>query len=297
MDCPHCESAPVETVRTAWFLQGLLLFARWGSRSYVGCTSCTRNKVLGSLALSSVLGWWCFPWGIGTPVVLLQNVASAMEGANRNALGNLLADQGVSLDELEVDADGRTPAQKALMVGVISVIHSMIWADGDADEREVDTGVDIARQTLGDLISASELRTAFLDPEAPPEPDLPHIPGDARVILMKAAATIAAADEVIEESEREELRALGRRLELPEMVADTLIASLDQPENEESEGVKQIAADTLGVTTSTPLAQVHQAYQAARLAAAELDEGEARAQHVDQLEWAYGVLTGGRVAA
>lgn len=74
MKCQHCESNPVEVVRKVWFLQSYLVFARYGTRFYVGCRPCVNRQIRRSLLVSSLAGWWSIPWGLGTPAVIAQNL-------------------------------------------------------------------------------------------------------------------------------------------------------------------------------------------------------------------------------
>jgi hypothetical protein len=77
-----------------WFLQGFLLFARYGTRFEVGCRPCVRSRISARLVANLLFGWWCFPWGIGTPFVVLQNLA-AFATPGEGALNELLTLAGV----------------------------------------------------------------------------------------------------------------------------------------------------------------------------------------------------------
>ncbi len=292
LTCPHCEDRPVETTRNAWFIQGFLIIARYGSRSYVGCVSCTRNKVLGSLLLSSLLGWWCFPWGLGTPLVILQNLVSIASGPDRRGLATALLQQGLDIDELELDDSGRSAGQLALVDGILSTLHSVTWADGSADEREVETGVEIATQMLGKLVDPDEVRAVLTDAKSPGELDATSFGVDSRLMLLRAAGEIAAADEVIEDSEVDELRALGERLNLPPELVDAFIGGLyaDEDTQAEQDSMRQIARDILGISEDTALAAVQSAYRAKKMEAIANQDEEASEEHLEELEWAYQTL-------
>jgi hypothetical protein len=36
------------------------------------------RKVQHTTIRNLLFGWWCFPWGIATPVVVIQNIVSAL---------------------------------------------------------------------------------------------------------------------------------------------------------------------------------------------------------------------------
>jgi len=281
----------VDTARTAWYIQGFLIIARYGSRAYVGCAACTRNKVAGSLVMSSLLGWWCFPWGLGTPVVILQNLVSLMGSTDRRALTSALADQGLDIDDLELDESGRSPGQVALVEGILATLHAMTWADGSADPREVESGVEIATQMLGSLVTSEQVRLALSEPEVPGTLDPRQLGADSRLLLFRAAGEIAAADGIIAASEIEELRDLGQRFLLPSALIEASIAGLSADEEAQAEtaALKQIAADMLGVSPDTALAEIQTAYRTAKLAAASQPDDTER---LDEIEWAYQTLVG-----
>ena len=290
--CPHCGVRKIETVRHAWYIQGFLLLARFGSTRYIGCTSCTRRKVLGSMALTGVIGWWCFPWGLGTPLALTQNLIAAIGGPNRSALQAFLAEQGMELAEVELDDRGRASGQTRLLEAVVGVLHRMVWADGDADPREIEVGVTVAQTMLGDLFDPDEVSATLADPGAPAY-DLGALPDDARLIVLRAAAAVAQADEVIDPGEIEAIRELGAEMGVSEAIVQSMIASL-QADNEargELDALKAVAADILGVAVDASAAEVQQQYRAMLLdAAGDEKDAEAAAERSERIAWAYHTL-------
>ena len=292
--CPHCGTRNIETVRSAWYIRGFLVFAQWGSNTYVGCLPCTRNKVIGSLAITSFIGWWCFPWGLGTPFVLLQNGVSIIGGADRSALSTFLAKQGIDIDEVELDATGKAIGQTRLIEAVLTVLHRMVWADGSADPREIEVGTDVALRMLGDLIEADRVRAVLSNPDSPGVIDVNSLPADARAITMKAAAAVAAADDVIDDAEVEVLKELGNTLQVPNALVQSLIASLDgdvQVEAERNE-LRAVAADVLGISADAPAAEIQAKYRAALLSASGIDEEEEATEARERIQWAYQALMG-----
>ncbi|MCB9677949.1 MAG: J domain-containing protein [Alphaproteobacteria bacterium] len=291
LDCPHCGRAKVETANNVWFLQGFLLFARYGSKSIIGCGPCVRSQTMQSLALSSVLGWWCFPWGLGTPVVMMQNVAALLGTDDTSDLRRLLGQQGLDLDELQVDADGRSAGDRKMIAAILHTLHGMVWADGSADAREIETGAGILVAMLGeDLLTPDQARAVLAKPEAPPAESLEALSPDAQLILMKAACAIAAADDVIEPGEIEALESLGRRLGLDASITARFVAALQETVPGPDEGVREIAAALLGVPVDAPASEVRSAYQALMVQAAQEPDAEVRGQALAQLQGAYQVL-------
>lgn len=292
--CPHCGTRNIETVRSAWYIRGFLVFAQWGSNAYVGCLPCTRKKVLGSLAITTLIGWWCFPWGLGTPIVLIQNGFSILSGADRPALASFLAMQGIAIDEVELDASGQAPGQARLIEAVLTVLHRMVWADGSADPREIDVGTQVAGRMLGDLVDAAHVHSVLSKPDSPGVIDVTSLPADTRAITMKAAAAVAAADDVIDDAEVEVLKELGNTLQVPKALVQSLIASLNgdvQVEAERNE-LRAVAADVLAISPDAPAAQIQAKYRAALLSASGIDEEDEAAEARERIQWAYQTLMG-----
>ena len=200
----------------------------------------------------------------------------------------------MDIDELEMDDSGRSVGQAALVAGILSTLHSVTWADGSADEREVETGVDIATQMLGTLVNPDEIREILSNPESPGELDASSFGVDSRMMLLRAAGEIAAADEVIEDSEVDELRALGERLNLPSDLVEAFVSGLfeDEDTQAEKDEMRQIARDILGVGADTPLADVQTTYRKLMIAANVNDDKEAVAERLEELGWAYQTLIG-----
>ncbi len=292
ISCPHCEENKVETVRSAWYIMGFLLFASWGSQSYIGCSSCTRNKVIGSMVMTSVIGWWCFPWGLGTPIALMQNLVAIAEGPNENALRAALAQQGIDMDELELDENGRSAGETKLVEGILATLHLMTWADGSADPREIEAGVEIAQGMLGDAVSAEQVSAMLKDKNSPGELDPYSLQMDQRIILLRAAGMIAAADEDIADEEKDEMRRLGQRLEIPDEIVARLIELLedDVRSDEEVEQMKAIAADSLGVPADATIPAIKAAYE--RKCMVVPDDEEEAAEYRGSIDWAYQTLIG-----
>jgi hypothetical protein len=97
--CPHCSTNQIETLRKVWFLYGFLIFARYGSKTLVGCESCVKSAVWKNFGICAVGGWWCFPWGLGTPVVLIQNLTAGLSSPTpdqeRARLGDIFTAAGL----------------------------------------------------------------------------------------------------------------------------------------------------------------------------------------------------------
>ena len=43
--CPYCEESKIEAAATAPYVRGFLIAFQYGTKSFVGCTSCVRKKL------------------------------------------------------------------------------------------------------------------------------------------------------------------------------------------------------------------------------------------------------------
>ena len=289
--CPRCGDRSIQTVRTAWYLYGLLLFASWGQTRFVGCLSCTRRQVLETFAKTMLMGWWCVPWGLGTPLVLGQNLFAAFRGPDRAALRALLAEQGLDLDELNSDQQGRSRGQQRLRASLLFVLHEIIWADGVADVREIDTSLRIASRLLGEPTDA--FRETLTQQTPPEDPVLSLLPMDARPVLLRAAASVAGADQHIDPTEIDTLRVLGERLQLNQGTIDAIVNALhtDEVSQRERRNMIALATEVIGLGPEASAPELQAQYRSLLLQAMGDKQEPAQAAAVaERLSWAYEVL-------
>jgi uncharacterized tellurite resistance protein B-like protein len=222
--CPHCERAQVEVAKDFWFIYGFLIFVRFGSKTAVGCQSCVQSKGITNFVLVLLFGWWCFPWGLGVPFALLQNLFS-LASNNDKKLEEVLHNVGVRPEDVQVGGDGLTGEQRALFSGVMSILTEAVWADGELDPREVTVAVQITSNLLDGAVSESRVRQHIRDRESAPL-DVSGFTAEQRLLLFHAAMAIVAADDKVEPGEARFLHELGKRLELPGDIVAQLLENL-----------------------------------------------------------------------
>lgn len=263
--CPHCKQRQVEGAQTLWYLYGLLLLASYGSRTEIGCRRCLRSKATTNLVLCSLAGWWCFPWGLGTPLVMIQNIAALVTCPDEGKLRQLLAQKGIDASELEVDERGRTSGQKALVDGVLFALREVIHADGRVDPREIEVAGSVAKIMLGELLDGEDVVARLsMEPHGAPPP----IGEKAAMVVLASAAAVAAADGQVAESEVNVVHAIGARLHLPEHYASGLLANARPAKPRARDARAQSAAQVLGIPVDASPARALQARNALLLAAA-----------------------------
>jgi len=79
--CPKCGGAGPVDVHVQHQVWSALVLTSWKSTPQISCRSCGVKSQLGGSALSLVLGWWGFPWGLlVTPVQIGRNVVGMLRG-------------------------------------------------------------------------------------------------------------------------------------------------------------------------------------------------------------------------
>jgi DnaJ-domain-containing protein 1 len=271
IDCPICGNAPTSDVRTVWFLWGMILLARYGHRTFVGCEPCVRRESLKSLVISGVGGWWCFPWGLGTPLVIIQNLWESCRPISTRKVEDALRKVGMNPDDLRLDSMGFTRVQRRLIDITAYVLNSAIWADGTADPREHARALSILQQISSGRLSP-EQAAARLASVSQWDGKLNQLSFEIRQTLLTIALDVAAADGVISLPEMAMLHQLAQRLgfsqrTVEEMLNGTFEESSTGQTRTRGSSVDDIAkaATILGVRVESSLIEVQSAWRQAIL--------------------------------
>jgi hypothetical protein len=73
--CPKCQGPGPVDVHTAYFVWSAVFMTSWKNTPQVSCKACGVKSQLGNAAISLLVGWWGFPWGlIMTPVQIGRNI-------------------------------------------------------------------------------------------------------------------------------------------------------------------------------------------------------------------------------
>ncbi len=79
--CPKCGGTGPVDVHVHHRVWSALFLTSWKSAPQISCRSCGLRSQLSDTALSLVVGWWGFPWGIVfTPVQIGRNIAGMLRG-------------------------------------------------------------------------------------------------------------------------------------------------------------------------------------------------------------------------
>jgi DnaJ-domain-containing protein 1 len=304
IDCPICNSAPVSDVRTVWFLWGMLLVARYGHRTFVGCQSCVRRESFKSLIISGLAGWWCFPWGLGTPFIIVQNLWETCRPTSPRAVEDTLRKVGMNPDDLKLDALGFTRIQRRLIDITAYVLNSAIWADGVGDPREHARALSILQQISAGKLTP-EQAAARLASVRQWEGKLNQLSFEMRQTLLTIALDVVTADGVISLPEMAMLHELAERLEFPPSSVDELLnrsSRNDSAADDRTQGnffgadISK-AATILGVRSDSSLIEIQSAWRQVILryhpdrAAGDTEKQRDFTHRSQEINWAKDVLT------
>lgn len=132
MTCPVCRRCGVSKSENVTRVTGMLLLWRTAYNVALGCRSCVRQELVQAAKHNLILGWWCFPWGILTPLYILAGLFRAY----RPGLGNLsqtLARIDVDINDVIVGSDGLTGEERRLAYAIVASLKCLDDAAGTGD--------------------------------------------------------------------------------------------------------------------------------------------------------------------
>jgi len=154
-----------------------------------------RSRTSSQLVLNLLFGWWCFPWGLGTPFAVLQNLFALATQAP-GALDEVLALSGLNGAELEVDDNGLTVEERRVLWSVLHYTDRLSRAGGGQPLRIA--GCHIAVGLFGEIVAdwvydGTSSAQAFEVPVA-------ALDADSRVLLLRVAVDLAKSPGPLSES-------------------------------------------------------------------------------------------------
>jgi len=267
LPCPCCGVRPVETAKKVWVLRGFLIFARYGEGVLIGCEQCVNEQVQKQLLGNALFGWWSVPWGLATPFVLVQNLLALYRppSASQETLAEALRNNGVSLNDVMVGADGLTGGEKRLLQAAYWALSEAIWADGEADPSELALAGQLIESLSDGAVSEAKAKAQLLFPDMPFDMP-PGLPDDYKVFLLRAAVDVVVVDANISDSELAFVERIATTLGAPSDVVEEIISALAAAANDrtaQSRDSRYIEACTvLGVAPSAGVVEMRKAYRA-----------------------------------
>jgi uncharacterized tellurite resistance protein B-like protein len=207
--CPVCNEAELDTVTTAPYIRGMLLAYTFGTKRFVGCSSCVRKQLAGEVGLSLVAGWFSLTAIVVNPMCILWNgVRVPFIKANPMKVQELLAELGVDT----------SPSGAAAQVDITRVAASlavaMVAADGDVDEDEIVVSVGIGQRLFEDF-TPELFRDVLVNADSLPNTTQlaavlrDYLTDDGKIAVQKYLIAIACADGRIDPAEIELLRSVS----------------------------------------------------------------------------------------
>jgi hypothetical protein len=98
--CPKCGSMGSSVdVQLAYRALSLVFVTRWSTHQLVACRGCGNKLRAREMAVSLLVGWWGFPWGLlATPIQVGRNVVGMFnDPASTGPTPQLLAIAGATL--------------------------------------------------------------------------------------------------------------------------------------------------------------------------------------------------------
>lgn len=141
--CPYCNTRKLETVGTAPYIRGFVLAFQYGSKTYIGCVPCVRNKILQEAGLSSLIGWFSISSLIVNPFLIVYNlVQSPFVKPNYGKVRQKLREIGIPEDQAE---------EVNVTQLCYALAASMIGADGKVEQAEITTAQELGKQLFPDF--------------------------------------------------------------------------------------------------------------------------------------------------
>src|SRR5690606_9950891 len=220
--CPHCGIRKVDAAKRLWALRGLILAARYGTMTLVGCTECVNQRAWKELLVNLAAGRWSFPWGLATPLVVLEELAQISLPSPVQAIEDALRRAGLDPDDVRLDSRGFTGEQRRMLDAAYAVLGRAILADGRIHQREVELACAIISHLTERRIPRDEIVDALLlaDPEVIAYERLTPA---YRLALLQMAVDVAQSDGLVSPDEGKFLRLLARMLGIGDAALDDLL--------------------------------------------------------------------------
>ena len=89
--CPKCSGNGPIDIHTSYLVWSALIMTKWQTKSQISCRPCGVKSQASNLLLSTLVGWWGFPWGlIMTPVQIIRNILVLVSPPNPSEPSQML---------------------------------------------------------------------------------------------------------------------------------------------------------------------------------------------------------------
>lgn len=270
--CPHCGVSPVETAVKLGFLRGFLIFCRFGSEIVFGCRPCVNRRVRSSAAINLAMGWWCFPWGIATPFVVLQNL-SQLFVRPPGRLPSLIGETGTaapSAPSRGAPARGTPPRaddademRRQLVLSICACVARLEEAGQRAATRA--TAATFVNAVTGGELSEGQVLALINECRSAPVA-LAGETADRRLLALEAVVLIAITAGPLTAPVLTKLREITAELGLAQSALEDFLAhhssDIGNDDGAPSDWDIENAATVLGITADAPLSTARENWRA-----------------------------------
>ncbi len=264
-----------------------IAYRGWVPQVRSKATACERWRNL-------ALGWWCFPWGIATPIAVFQNLIALMFRPP-GVLNEALSNAGIYRDDVLVDEFGLTGEERRVLWAVLTYTGRLISAGGDP--RIIRAAADVASQLSGGAVGiddalavADEARTTPVAAQA--------FDSETCLLLLRVVADLATRFGPPSTSVAGAAERIGDQLGADDHTMRVLMGLEEDHEPVARATAEEltVAFSVLGVEPDAPIVEVRSRYRALMLeshpdhaSAHGLDEASATAA-AQRLNWAYHIV-------
>ncbi len=77
-NCPKCNGPGPVDVHVSHRIWSALVMTSWGNSPQICCRSCGNRSKINATIFSALFGWWGFPWGLMTPIIIFRNISACL---------------------------------------------------------------------------------------------------------------------------------------------------------------------------------------------------------------------------
>ena len=296
--CPFCKNGRVEVSKRIWVLRGYVSHTRYGTKTLVGCSSCTRKQALREAAINLVGGWWSIPWGLGTPVVLIQNILEVVLPSSPSLLEHVLRSMGVDPEDVKVGPRGFTGEQQRMLDAAYTVLGRAILSDGRVDSAEIRLATRMILGLTRNRVTESEVLEALLLADSS-SVALSRLSSEYRNVLLKMACDLVRSDGKLTALELKYLRGIAFQLKLDAKLVEQFLWGTQQRQDPGSSAKNDRltrALHTLEINNTEDVLAIKAAYRRLILryhpdkAGPDKSQQSLHHQKAQEINWAYDYL-------
>lgn len=300
LPCSSCGFRRATGVTKLWVIRGFLIFHRFGSVPEITCDFCRSSVVIQHFFKNLLFGWWGFPWGLGTPIVLVQNLAAlgASSSLRRRDLDELTRSIGIDIERELTEILG-------FIESLVALASAVARADGAVMRSEINAVTEICTRFSDGMLPPDLVKrwiiygyTTTFDPRT-----LDRL---SQRLLLTFGVIVALVDGKLSDPEISLLKHWESWLGLPGDTVENILSEFAKADSSDSNASttavselnRQKACAILGVAQDASLIEIKKRYRELMLRyhpdmapKSGISPSEATSKAAE-INWAYQVLRG-----